>query len=31
VAAIRAFDSQGMVFDTVQLNRARTKPAAPVR
>ena len=31
VATIRAFDVQGNVFDTVQLDRARTKPAAPAR
>ncbi|MFM7282860.1 MAG: fibronectin type III domain-containing protein [Planctomycetia bacterium] len=31
VAAIRAFDSRGIVFDTVELDRARTKPAAPAR
>lgn len=31
VAAIRAFDVQGNVFDTVQLDRARTKPAASGR
>jgi len=31
VAAIRAFDVQGNVFDAVQLDRARTKPAAPAR
>jgi hypothetical protein len=31
VATIRAFDVQGNVFDTVQLDRARTKSAAPAR
>ncbi|MEY2784025.1 MAG: hypothetical protein RL277_229 [Planctomycetota bacterium] len=31
VATIRAFDVQGNVFDAVQLDRARTKPAAPAR
>lgn len=31
VAAIRAFDVQGNVFDTVQLDRARTRPAASAR
>lgn len=31
VAAIRAFDVQGNVFDTVQLDRARTRPAASGR